>query len=84
MTKADVFVQILSEVSGKPKELVGDLLTAFRKTFPGQDRFDDELPDAEASQLLAGLRKEKEGIRAWLNSGFYEVLLRTSPPQGRA
>lgn len=84
MTRSDIFIQILSEVSGKPKDQVSDLLVAFRKTFPGKDRFDDELPDQEAQQLLAGLRKEKEGIRAWLNSGLQQFLLRMSPPQGHA
>lgn len=72
MTKADVFVQILHEVTGKPKEVVCSLLDEATKA-TGRAGFDDELDDAEAEQLLADLRKEKDGIMDWLLRGAQKV-----------
>lgn len=72
MTKADVFVQILHEVTGKSKEEVRILLDeATAQT--GRAGFDEELTDAEAEQWLEDLRKEKDGIMNWLLRGAQEV-----------
>lgn len=84
MTRGDVFIQILSEVSGKPKESVFELLEFFKSTIPGQHKFDEELPDGEAEALLTGLRQEKEGIKAWLMTGYQRFLLKNSRPAGSA
>ncbi len=73
MTYGDVMVQILSEVTGKPKDQVGELLNIFKDSFPGQHRLDEDLPPEKADQLLNDLRKEKAGILAWLEKGAQEV-----------
>ena len=84
MTNADIMIQILSEVTEKPKEQVSEMVDAIRKTFPGVNRLDVEVPDIKAEQILSGLREQKEGIRAMLTSGLHEFLLRFCQPQGRA
>jgi len=84
MKRGDVFIQILSEVSGKPKASVSELLEFFKSTIPGQHKFDEEIPDDEAAALLNGLRQEKEGIKAWLMTGYQRFLLKKVPPAGSA
>jgi hypothetical protein len=68
-TRADVFKTILTEVTGKPKSDISDLLAEFRKTFPGKDKLDDEIPQQEYDRLLTKLRSEKPGILNWLIAG---------------
>ena len=84
MKRGDVFTQILSEVTGKPKESLADLLEAFKATIPGQHKFDEEIPDTEAKELLENLRKEKSGILSWLVRGYGQFVLRNFPPAGSA
>ncbi len=72
MTKADVFVQILHEVTGKSKEEVRTMLDEATEA-TGRAGFDDEIDEAEAEQLLADLREEKEGIMNWLLQGAQAV-----------
>lgn len=84
MKRRDVFIQILHEVSGKPKAAVDDILDAFLTTVPGQHKFDEEISAAEYEQLLNGLRKEKEGIAKWLIDGHQKFVLRNLPPKGSA
>ncbi len=69
MTYGDIMAQILSEVSGKPKDQVGELMETFKLSYPGKNKLDDEVPDDKAQQLLNDLRKEKDGIRLWLLQG---------------
>lgn len=69
MTHADVFVQILSEVTGHAEGDVREWLQTFRDNVPGSDKFDDELSDQEAEALLADFRKEKSGILNWALKG---------------
>ncbi len=77
MTNRDVMVQILHEVTGKPKELIGDVLHDFAAAHPGsQSGFDRSISDAEAEQLLNELRKEKSGILNWLLQGNAEYIKR--------
>ncbi len=80
MTRADIFIQILSEVTGRPKAELASLLAMFRSVYPG-GRWDDVLPDNEAQALLEGLRKEKEGIRAWLAKGAQQFIRCNHPGQ---
>lgn len=84
MTRADIFIQILSEVSGKPKEEISTLLEVFNAAFPGPNKFDEELTDDAAQKLLEGLRKEKDGIRQWLMEGYLQFVLASKPPAGHA
>ena len=72
MTNADVFVQVLHEVTGKPILEVRKLLDmAIERTGPA--RFFEEIPDDEAEKLMESLRAEKEGILAWLVEGAMQV-----------
>ena len=68
----EIFIQILSEVSGKPKQEIAELLFNFRKANPG-GKWDEVIPDNEAETLLNDLRSEAPGILAWLVKGAMEV-----------
>ena len=72
MTRAEIFIQIISEVSSKPKQEIADVLTSFRKANPG-GRWDESIPAGEAEKLLDSLRKEAPAILAWLVKGAGEV-----------
>jgi hypothetical protein len=68
MTRADIFIRIISEVSGKPEREINDILKAFRQGHPG-GKWDDEIPDGETETLLNNLRAEAPGIFARLIKG---------------
>ena len=68
ITRAEIFVQILSEVSGKPRHKVACRLTEFRKTHPGNS-WDRKIPRNEAQRLLTDLRKDAPAIMSWVVSG---------------
>jgi hypothetical protein len=72
MTRKEIFIQILSEVSGKSKQEIAELLSTFRKANPGGE-WDEVIPDNEAEKLLNDLRGEAPGILAWLIKGAMEV-----------
>lgn len=72
MTKADIFIQIMFEVSGKPKMKISDTLQHFRKVHPGGN-WDVEVPCEKEKKLLDDLRKEVPGILAWSVKGAVEV-----------
>lgn len=72
MTNADIFIQILSEVSGRPEKEISDLLKRFREVHPGGD-WDAEVPFDKAKRLLADLRKEAPRILCWLAEGAARV-----------
>jgi hypothetical protein len=84
MKRRDVFIQILHEVSGKPKEFIDDILDAFLLSSGAATRFDEEISFAEYEATLTGLRKEKEGIKAWLMKGNLDFVLRHGKPFGEA
>ncbi|WP_319525741.1 hypothetical protein [uncultured Desulfosarcina sp.] len=65
ITRAEIFVQILSEVSGKPRHMVACQLAEFRKTHPGNS-WDRKIPCNEAQRLLADLRKDAPAIMSWV------------------
>lgn len=73
MTKADVFIQLLHEVSGAPKSEVSSMFSDFLRAHPGPSGFDEELTDDEAQKLLTTLRQEKAGILNWLLEGAAEM-----------
>lgn len=72
MTHADIFVQILSEVSGRSKNEIAEFLKMLRKARP-QGKWDEEVPPLEAEKLLSDLRGEAPGILAWLVKGAMEI-----------
>jgi len=72
MTKAEIFIQILSEVSGRSTDEITALFKNMRKANPG-GKWDDEVPAAEAEKLLNDLRAEAPGILAWLVRGGIEM-----------
>lgn len=84
MKRRDVFIQILHEVSGKPKDFINDTLDAFLTASGSAHRYDEEISAAEYETLLNGMRKEKEGIRAWLMKGHLDFVLRHGDPKGSA
>lgn len=71
MTRREVIIQILSEVSGKPKEFVVEVVSIV----PQSKEMDDELPHGEGEELLEKLRQEKAGIFNWLLKGRRRALL---------
>jgi hypothetical protein len=68
MTYKKIFVQILSEVSGKSKKELNDTISSFHK-FKPNNNLDKELSYEESQKLLNQLRKEGPGILAWLVEG---------------
>jgi len=84
MKRRDVFIQILHEVSNKPKAEIGKMLDDWLKANPGPNKFDEEISVVEYERVLGGLREQKEGIARWLMSGNLDVLLRFGEPRGRA
>lgn len=78
MTREDVFIQILSELSGEPKKLIAEMLYVLKVEMPLElHRFDEEITDTEAGQLLDELMQEKENILNWFLEGYRRFLLRT-------
>ncbi len=66
MTYEDIFLQILHEVTNKPKtELLG-LVEGLKQMVPDKHKLDDQLPDNEGEQVLDIMRTQKEAIRAML------------------
>lgn len=65
-------VQILTEVSGKPKEFVTEIVGVI----PSSKEMDDDLPQGEGEELLEKLRQEKAGIFNWLLEGRRRALLK--------
>jgi hypothetical protein len=84
MKRRDVFIQILHEVSGKPKSFIEGLLDSFITATGVSNRFDEDITEVEYKTLLEGMRKEKEGIKAWLIQGNLDFVLRHGDPFGKA
>jgi|GEM_PF-3188123 hypothetical protein len=84
MKQGDIFIQIIHEVTGKPKEFAAEMLEIFKSMIPGPTKFDEEISDEEAESLLIELRKEKEGIAKFIIDGYLRFFLRKSPPSGSA
>ena len=68
MTYQNIFIQILSDVSGQPKNEISELLVSFKKANPGGN-WDKTLSKEDANKLLSDLRKEALGILKWLCDG---------------
>lgn len=70
MTRREIIIQILSEVSGKPKSFVREVVDIV----PVSDAMDSELPKGEAEAVLNQLRQEKAGILNWLIEGRQKAI----------
>jgi Mg/Co/Ni transporter MgtE len=66
MTFGDILAQVISEVTGRPKEKIIEIVNAIEKAFPGKQRLEEEVPDDKVELLLNELRKEKPAILAQL------------------
>ena len=76
MTRAEIFIQILSETTGEREAFIRDTVTAFRLAHPGGD-WDRQLAPEKAEALMAALRQEKDSILNWLIQGAAGVHQRT-------
>lgn len=68
MTYGEIFIQVLSEVTGQSEEHVNDLLSKFRARHPG-DNFDEEMPPEKAEAILKAARENPTAIMDWLVQG---------------
>lgn len=85
MTRGDVFIQLMSELSGEPKKLIAEMLDVIKTSMPPElHRFDEEISDTKAGRLTDELMKEKEAILSWFLGGYRLFLLCTRTPQGNA
>jgi hypothetical protein len=69
MTNAEILATILSEASGKSLAAVQPLVNELAGSLGSRSRMNEHIPEREAQELLAALRGELSGIRAWLNEG---------------
>jgi hypothetical protein len=82
MTRGDIFIQILSELADEPKNNIAEMLEVIKVEMPPEEhRFDEELSDTEAGELLDELMQEKEALLTWFLEGYRRFLLRTRTRQ---
>ena len=68
MTYLDIMVQILTEVTGEPPEKLRKALLMTKEAAEEggkTTRFDQEIPDEKAQDMLVKFRAEGPGILAW-------------------
>lgn len=72
MTNREVWITIMSEVTGQPKAAVAANVEAMFRTFPDTDRswWDQPAPP----NMLDQLRQEKPAIMNWLLEGRRKVV----------
>lgn len=68
MTRAELFLRIIGEISGRPVLEVRRMLETFRVVNPGGD-WNEVLPPNQAHHLLKYLRSEQEALVRWLERG---------------
>jgi len=83
MKNIDIFAQIISEASGKPVEEVRLMTDVILKMAGSAGNMHREIPDNEAKVLLAKMRMELPGIRAWLIKGGLMMEADIAEAQGR-
>ncbi len=66
MTYGEILAQIISEVTGRPKERINEIVKAIEQAFPNKQRLEEVVPDEKVELLLNELRKEKAVILAQL------------------
>lgn len=65
MTRGEVFINVLAEVLGKPKEQVAHLLGFLRAAYPEDLRFDEELTKKQAEGIHRDLMDQKQVLQQW-------------------
>ncbi|MGD0584325.1 MAG: hypothetical protein ABSA86_00920 [Oryzomonas sp.] len=83
MTNFDIFAQIISEASGKPIEEVKLMTDAILKLVGSPGEMYEVVPNDKAQELLATLRTDLPGIRAWLITGGLITEADIATVQGR-
>jgi hypothetical protein len=66
MTYGEVLAQIVSEITGRPKESIMEIVTSIMDVFPHRQKLEQEIPEDKVELLLEELRKEKQTIAAQL------------------
>ena len=75
MTHREIMIIVLSKVTGKPKEVVGEMFESMIEVRPEmRATLDEQVPEAEAQELLTKLRAAKAGILNWLLDGREKAL----------
>ena len=72
MTRADIFIQTLSEFSGKPRREIADLVAIIREHRPG-GTWDQIVPDDQVEELIVYIWQQAPGVMSYLvrrASGF--------------
>jgi hypothetical protein len=69
MTNFDIFAQIICEASGKPIEEVRLMTDAILKLAGSPAEMYEVVSDDKTEELLAALRADLPGLRAWLITG---------------
>jgi len=78
MTRGDVFIQVLSELSNEPREVIAEMFCSIKANMTDEEhRFDEEISDTDVGQLIDELMEEKEAIINWFLEGYRRFLLRT-------
>jgi hypothetical protein len=82
MTHREIMILVLSEVTGKPKDIVREMFESMIAVRPEmRATLDEQMPEAEAQELLTNLRAEKAGILNWLLEGREKALKRLGETQ---
>ncbi len=66
MTYGEILAQIISEITGRPKGKIIEIVKAIENVFPDKQRLTQEIPEDKVDQVLQELRKEKPAIIAQL------------------
>jgi hypothetical protein len=66
MTYGEILAQIISEITGKPKEQINEIVRSVERAFPDRQRLQEVVPEDKVELLLNELRKEKPAILAQL------------------
>ncbi len=68
MTRADIFINILAEATGKAANEVAAILDRYRLIDP-TGRWDDTVPPGQAKAIIADLRTSADEVLVWLSNG---------------
>ncbi|MDH4317073.1 MAG: hypothetical protein OEV64_01665 [Desulfobulbaceae bacterium] len=68
MTREELFIQIIGEITGRSMPELRRILETFRVVNPGGN-WNEVLPPIHAHRLLKYLRSEQEALVRWLERG---------------
>jgi hypothetical protein len=85
MTRGDVFIDVMSELSGEPKNLIAEMLSHIKFSIPPElHRFDEEISDTKVGGLIDEMLIEKEAVLSWFIIGYRRFLMCTRMQQDNA